>query len=399
MNTKELLTQLKTEHQPIEYQFSMNKAPKVVMITGANGFLAQHIIKELVLNPEVEKIYGLVRSLPISEASYFQHIKVEYLPYNGMGSFDVENSSLDNYLQETTCFIHNAATVHNLKKLSSLYDSNVAFTSNIIRKISSLNLNLSFHYISTLSVFASSNQFLNDYSQDYKDIYPPHFVYPRPVFINNEYQIIGGYAQSKWLSEYVLSKTNCNIIRPGLITPHSEDPIFNEHEFITVFLNLLLTDPIVPFENMEQLKENTQFTKVDITPVNYISHTIAHILSSKHWFNPQQTNHFTHLANHEPVSLWQIINRFNTVSSQKTIQCVGYQLWQEQISKLKTTSQVLLRKAYFRKELLNCSEIEFNCDLFQTSLYNWSNGNLMGGIPPSVDIIEIYLKELKKRLT
>lgn len=389
MNTIDILKHLKEEHSPISYEFAMNKFPSVIMITGGNGFLASYLIKELSNRKDVTTIYALVRN----NKNYINDEKIKYIEYKGSSSF--VGNELDDLMKKTDCFIHCAAEVNNIKKLSAMYDVNVEFTHNILNKISELKLKCSFHYVSTLSVFASSNLHIKEYLKKAEDrlVYLP----PEQVEISQDYEIFGGYAQTKWLSEYILSKTNANIFRLGLITPDSENPVFNENEFLTKILNKLISEPFVPFINKEELFKNTCSTRVDITPVNYASKFMSDIIFKNYYVIKENNVNYTNIANHMSVSLWQIYNRLSDICGKNHIKYLDKAKYLEKISDWKKIDKRVFENAFYRENIVYNGEMNFNCDLFQTSLFDWSYKNKSGNMPISIDIIDKYLECLRNK--
>lgn len=389
LSTKQLIEQLK-EHHPIDFHFMMNKSPKVIMITGANGFLAQHLLSQLCLLPEVETIYCLVRNL--SKFSFY-HAKIQPVQYDGEESFHINRHEIDSYLKQTDCFIHCAAEVHNLKKLSSLYNANVAFSYHILNKIKHLNLSLSFHLISTLSVYASSSNGVTQYTNDNIN---KENAYNQLLPINEQHQIIGGYAQSKWLSEYIFSKTNAHIIRLGLLTPDFHNPKLKDDEFLTMLIKLIIKVGSIPFETDVEYYQSSRNTLVDITPVDFAAKFITEMISSRYQFTykKETSPYISHMANHISMSLFQMTNIIQEHYNIKLFNCRKSE-WLESLEKLELGSleKKLLMQTFFRDELLSNDFKYFNIDLFQSSLYDWSQCNKSGDMPTSSNIFHEYLKD------
>ena len=102
------------------------------------------------------------------------------------------------------------------------------------------------YFISTLSVFVSSN------------LYGNHIE--KSLMCNDEYHLYGGYAQSKYIGEKIMEKYQKNIIRLGLITGTSEKGIFPE-DFFSDFIKIN--------KKIGEYPENYENSYVDITPVDY----------------------------------------------------------------------------------------------------------------------------------
>ena len=390
LSTNQLVNILKNDHQPLEYHFSMNKTPKSIMITGANGFLAQQLISKLISLVEVETIYCLVRDISNFSLS---HSKIHPIKYLGLESFELNNHDIDDYLNKTDCFIHCAAQVHNIKSVNSLYQSNINFSYQILNKIKDMKLSLSFHLISTLSVYASSANGLDKYehNQFEKEDAPNQLIIP-----NDNHKIIGGYAQSKWLSEYLFSNTNAHIIRLGLLTPDYHNPKFNENEFLTMLTQLIIKTGAIPFESDEEYYHISKNTLVDITPVNFAAQFISDLISSRYQtpYKEKTIPSISHIANHISMSLFQMTNIIQEYSNIKLFN-FRKDKWFEHLNELglSTIEKKLLEQTFFRNEVSQSNYKYFNIDLFQSSLYNWSQSNKAGDLPTSPHIFHQYLKE------
>lgn len=390
LNTYDISFNFEHKNKVIEYEFSMNKNPKIIMITGANGFLSSHLLENLSKLNEVEKIFCLVRD---ESSMNYQHEKIQVVKYAGIESFSLDNHELDEYLNITDSFIHCAAAVNNIKNFNSLYCSNVEFSQSILRKIKSMKLSLAFHLVSTLSVYASSFNNIEQYNSDQFNIQSPENLL---IPTNKNYNIVGGYAQTKWLSEHVFSKTNAHIIRLGLLTPSYKEPQFKNNEFITQIIKLLIKTKSIPYENRKQFEKIAKKTLVDITPVDLASQFISDLISSRYQFayKTEVTPFISHIANHESLSLFQMKNIIEETKKFRFVYNNEHE-WKILLDKLNISNleQKLLKHTFFRNELIKQNLKYFNIDLFQSSLYDWGAYSKAKEMPTSSSIFYKYLKE------
>jgi hybrid polyketide synthase/nonribosomal peptide synthetase ACE1 len=168
--------------------------PRVVILTGATGFLGKALLRRLVSTHSIEKVYCIaVRPNSSRSDPVFSSSKV--LIYTGDQSaplLGLTPSESNSILSEADTIIHNGADVSFLKVYSSLRKPNVESTKQLANW--AVNFGLQFHYISTASVTYLSGQ------ESYPSVSMRNF--PPPSDGSN------GYIASKWASEIYLEKIN-----------------------------------------------------------------------------------------------------------------------------------------------------------------------------------------------
>lgn len=312
----------------------------IVAISGASGFLGLHLIEALQMQ-NVSHIKAFVRSKEkfLTKQNYFRL---------DLKEIEVIENPKPHDFKQVGHFFHCAATLNSLKSVQSLWE-NVTLTQNYLAQCEGV-----FHNISTLSVFASSNQ---------KEVSPT--ILP----INDNYWLYGGYAQTKWLSEYLCSfNPSSKIYRLGLLTPSKKTPIFQEHEFFRFVLKTLKTWGVYP--------ENYTEAYVDISPVDEVAKLIA-----KNYSNTQQV---THIAGQKRLALSEIIQTLN-------LKAVDEITWSQKLLSLRATQRVLMDYTFFKPRALEKYFHYFNIDVFQSTNHEWC------GTIPSLPLSR-YLEHLDEDL-
>lgn len=312
----------------------VNLSPIAVGISGASGFLALHILDTLTHHPGVGKIHAILRSKEKYHQQKeklklnFAEDKIEFFEMKNIG----DNPAAFEGLQH---FIHTAAELHNLKTVSQLYPSNVGLTQELLNHLSPTTR---FHYVSTLSVFASSSL---------RGTHSAYFVKPTEL-----HKIYGGYAQTKFLSEKLVeTRPQSRIIRLGLLTPSSFAPHFQSHEFFTLLFARLSELGVYP--------ENFEEAYVDITPVEWAAYQIVEELSSP--------SYVSHIASREPAKLSDLVKLLN-------LKPVSESVWQTLIQAnplIKNMERVFLNYTFYKSRALREKSQYFNLDLFQSTGHNW----------------------------
>ncbi|OOF97571.1 hypothetical protein ASPCADRAFT_129251 [Aspergillus carbonarius ITEM 5010] len=175
---------------------SAKNPPRVVVLTGATGFLGQHLLRGLLDQPGIEKVICIAnRNLtPNRKRELLLTPRVECyagdLAASNLGLSQTDQERI--FRIEADAVIHNGADVSHLKTYASLRDPNVNSTKNLARLC--LPRRIPFHYISTTGVtmYTTSNTF------------PETSVQDCPPPCDGKY----GYVSSKWASEVYLENVN-----------------------------------------------------------------------------------------------------------------------------------------------------------------------------------------------
>lgn len=290
-----------------------NNREGVIVISGGNGFFAQYIIKELLKRNE--KIIALVRD----KTKYKNEENLIYKNYSDEINYSIK------------IVIHCAAQLNNLYTFNQLKRSNIDLTIFLLKKFE----NVPFHYISTLSIFASSNQ-NGEINED--------------TLLKNETEIYGGYAQTKFVSDYIVRKLGGKVYRFDLITPEYENPVLQENTLLKII------------KEMPSKSNINQYKKilVSMNPVDLCAKKFIECLNKDEMIY--------HITGKE-ISLFQI-NENNKKTNKHFISKLHLKLY---------------KQTYYRKQI---NEKTFNLDLFQTTNFKWLSKNKVNYN------IEIYLKKL-----
>jgi amino acid adenylation domain-containing protein/thioester reductase-like protein len=190
---------------------------KVVILTGATGFLGQQILKLLVSSPGIAEVHCIAvrstssspREFPVRSDKVFIHNGDLSLPR--LGLTETEFASLSS---RGDIIVHNGADVSFLKSYSSLKKSNVGSTSELIR-LSAPRL-IPIHFVSSAGVAGFVPSELLPLQEISVKDYPP-----------SEKSAAHGYQAAKWVSERLLEKAAAKY---GIkVTLHRPTGIIGEH--------------------------------------------------------------------------------------------------------------------------------------------------------------------------
>lgn len=216
--------------------------PRVIVLTGATGFLGQYIVRRLVEHEDVVKIHCVAVRQSTDKKSLVEFEKVVVhegdlsLPRLGL-SEQVAAAIFD----EADAVIHNGADVSHLKSYASLRPANVESTKEIVKM--SLLRRLPIHYISTAGVALFSVK--DTFEEVSASSTPP----PTDGF--------DGYTNSKWASERYLEKVSeqypmpiwihrpSSIIRPSTFT-RNDAPTLDLLQNLLRYSRMMKCTPVSP---------------------------------------------------------------------------------------------------------------------------------------------------------
>lgn len=268
-----------------------------VLITGVTGFLGIHLLRDLLINEKVEKIYCLIRNKInlngktrlkkmidfyfASDANLLKLIEQKVTILNGDMTKNQLGLDQNTYLsikETVTCVINSAANVKHFVKPSQIYRDNVKSVMNLIDFCGST---ISLAHISTLSIAGYKSELTTNKTFD------ENTLFINQDFNNNPYLVTKFEAEKKIL-EATANGLNAVIFRLGNIMPRSSDGIFQENVNQNVFLSSLkaIIDSKVIAKDLLNLK--LEFSPVDECAniilkllENSSSNSIYHILSNK----------------------------------------------------------------------------------------------------------------------
>jgi amino acid adenylation domain-containing protein len=246
---------------------------EIALVTGVTGSLGIHVLSEI--QSSFKTIYCLVRARTPEQAwEKFNQNKMIYnlnFPTDNIQIIPITNLndkwmglSEKQYTELTSSvshIYHNAANVNNMKSFDALYNDNVVSTLNVIN-FSFSGLLKAIHYASTLSVYVSG-----EHSKD--------SVFSEDVLDINDDLLFNGYAQTKWLSDYLMSYSNqynqIKQYRLGLLVPET----FTEKDkssFLYQLIDLMSQESSLPRDNIGAC--------FDFTPVTWAAKTMKNISMS-----------------------------------------------------------------------------------------------------------------------
>jgi hybrid polyketide synthase/nonribosomal peptide synthetase ACE1 len=175
----------------------VHSPPRTVILTGATGFLGQHLLRVLTAHPHIRKIICLaVRNLEGARRVLLNSIdKVDILEGDlTQSNVGVPASVLHYAFEQADAVIHNGADISQTKTYRSIRPANFSSTQTIISLCSARRIPI--HYISTAAISILSSL----------DVFPETAAQASPPPVDGSL----GYIASKWASEKYLERV-CNI--------------------------------------------------------------------------------------------------------------------------------------------------------------------------------------------
>ena len=321
-----------------------NAEPTSIFLTGATGFLGAFLLHELLQQTQAD-IYCLVRSSNIEEskqkirrtlASYAlwdERLSSRIIPVVGDLSepgFGLAAHQFEALANTIDAIYHSGAAVNWIYSYERLKPTNVLGTQEVLR-LASQNKAKAVHYISTVAVF--------------------------PVLANAKRKVIGeqesldhggvlygGYSQSKWVAEKLVTIARSRgipvcIYRPALITGHSQTGVWNTDDVLCRAIKSSIELGAAPDAE----------ARLNMIPVDYVSKAVVHLSRQGN-----ALGRVFHLAHSRPVSWMELVASIRSFGY--PIQPIPYDKWRAQLVELGRFKE---SAAYFLLPLfsLNLSQV------------------------------------------
>ena len=340
-----------------------------VLMTGVTGFLGIHIFHDLLLHPNVKKIYCIIRNkinLPGQKRLnkmiqfYFNsdpHIlnlinsKVEILNGDTTKPFlGLDKKTYYKLQQEVTTVVNSAANVKHFVKPLQIRKDNVTSVNNLIEFCQD---KISLAHVSTLSIAGFSNE------NTINKIFDENSLYIGQTFNNNPYLVSKFEAEKNILIATNKLKLNAIIFRLGNIMPRYCDGKFQENFSQNVFLSAL--NSII---KSGVIAKELNGLNIEFSPVDECAKMIMGILTDS------PTNSIYHILSNKEISIFE----FKTLLkySNYNILDTDFKTFVEELSK--NTDEYT--KEYIMSNNLNTYSQKITLDKLESLGLTWGNIDL-----------------------
>ncbi len=289
--------------------------PQSVLLTGATGFIGAAILLELLQQTDAT-IYCLIRAQNLTEAyqklrQTAQKYKLDLNPFYSriipvVGNlaqplFGLPRNTFQTLATTVDVVYHSGANVNLVLPYAALKAVNVVGTRSILAFANHGKLK-PIHFMSTLDVF-EARMAISDAT-----------IYEHEAIAQGE-KITGGYAQSKWVAEQLVSRAGeaglpiC-IYRLGMISGSQASGICNPDDVLWRLLKSFLELKVAPKLDF----------KVDMTPVDYVSQATVYLSRQ-----PTSFRQSFHLVNPQPIVFDHVVHQMNRLGY--AVEQVPYQHW------------------------------------------------------------------------
>lgn len=282
-----------------------------VLLTGVTGFLGVHILKELVNNPKVDKVFCLIREKDNLDAEtrlkkqlnfFFNKETVNKIlakTYVVDGDITNDNLFTSDFNEKIDIVINSAAYVKHYGDYEYFYQVNVLGVENIIRYCIKNNVKLI--QMSTLSVSGNileAGQTLQvemDKNTPFteSDLYINQNI--ENVYVNTKFM-----AEVKILEAMLNNKLRANIVRLGNLTGRLSDGKFQPNVEDNAFSNRIKSLTLLKAMSKEMYDKY-----IEMTPIDVVSCAINKITET------DNKNIIYHLFNHNHIPMPNLINMLN----------------------------------------------------------------------------------------
>lgn len=278
-----------------------------VLITGVTGFLGIHLLKELLLDKHVKRIYPIIRNkINLNGKKRLRKMFDYYFP-NEPNLIELANSKIEILNGDISCFelglekdvykklqntvttvINSAANVRHFVKPQQIRKDNVKSVCNLI---DFCGKNISFAHISTLSIAGFKGE---DTEQK---VFDENTLYINQKFNYNPYIISKFEAEKEILLATNNSGLNATIFRLGNIMPRFNDGVFQQNKTQNVFmasLKSIIDSGVIANEFLD--------IKLEFSPVDECSKFILSLINS----NSSQSIY--HILSNKEISISSLIS-------------------------------------------------------------------------------------------
>ena len=275
-----------------------------ILLTGSTGFLGIHILKDLLLEQDVQKIYCIIRNKINFDGKKRLNKQIEYyynsdenllklidqkvIILNGDISKNQLGLSKKTYFDlkgVVTCVINCAANTRHFARLDQLRADNVQSVSNLIDFCDG---KIFLSHISTLSIAG----FHDDNTENI--VFDENTLYIKQKFNNNPY-LITKFEAEKEILEANENGLKSNIFRLGNIMPRLSDGVFQQNAAQNVFLGALKS-----IVCSKVIAKDLLGLKLEFSPVDECSKMIVELLKNS------APNSIYHILNDKEISILEM---------------------------------------------------------------------------------------------
>ncbi|KAI9206894.1 male sterility protein-domain-containing protein [Polychytrium aggregatum] len=259
------------------------ESPRGIVLTGATGFLGSFLLYELAAKYPAARIYCLVRAA--SDQAAIDRIfetarklilnpqQTHYLVNNvkprlvgvcgdlSLDQWGLTNKRWKKISKETDMVVHCGAEVHWLDDYEALKGPNVLGTATALRLATTHHLK-PLHFISAVGAIPMARGART----------------PLEERVYSNWNVSGGYAQTKWVSEQLINKARsrgvpATIIRPSLIASDSVYGVCHSDDYIWQYIKGCIRIGIAP--------SNATPVTITMNPVDHVAKVVAAIAASE----------------------------------------------------------------------------------------------------------------------
>ncbi|MGK8524318.1 thioester reductase domain-containing protein [Nocardia asteroides] len=274
--------------------------PRMVLLTGATGFLGLHLLEELTTRTDAE-IHCLVRAADRTEAlarieSGLRHYRLwrpgmtsRIVPV--LGDLAEERFGLGETqfraLSRSDAIVHNGARVNHVEPYTRLRGANVAGTHTVLR-LALRAREVPVHFVSTTSVALADGRLPR----------APVSESTRPTLSDLR---AGGYTLSKWVGEELMAQAAARglpvaVHRPDRVCGRARTGAVGTDDAFWTLVRAAVVLGAVPVED----------TEIRLVPADYVAKAIVHLLLHG------AATQVHHLVNHTSIpltALWERLRR------------------------------------------------------------------------------------------